>query len=316
MKFLCMTGLHSMTEKNPGTDPKDIGLSEAEAGETAGSMLRAAREAAGLHVAALAVAMKVPVKKLEALEADRLDLLPDAVFVRALASSVCRNLKVDSAPILARLPHHGVPRLGDAPRSINTPFHPPGEGRVWVFPSSLKHPALVLTVLLVLAAFALWALPEWQAQTVQHTTQLTDDVVQAQSNAPADEPMVVPAADVIAGNAIVAEAASPAPAASDAVVTPLPVVASALVSDAVPPGTGNVLLVLTARGPSWVEVADAKGQILVRRNLTAGESVIPTGQLPLSVVVGRADMTDVAVRGKSLDLAGMARDNVARFEVK
>lgn len=62
---------------------------------TAGELLRQAREAAGLHVAALAVSMKVPVKKLEALEADRLDLLPDAVFVRALASSVCRTLKID-----------------------------------------------------------------------------------------------------------------------------------------------------------------------------------------------------------------------------
>ena len=38
---------------------------------TAGALLRAAREASGLHIAALAVAMKVPVKKLEALEADR-----------------------------------------------------------------------------------------------------------------------------------------------------------------------------------------------------------------------------------------------------
>ena len=55
---------------------------------SAGALLRQAREAAGLHVAALAVSLKVPVKKLEALESDRLDLLPDAVFARALASSM------------------------------------------------------------------------------------------------------------------------------------------------------------------------------------------------------------------------------------
>jgi cytoskeleton protein RodZ len=315
MKFLCMTGLHSMTEKNLETEQRSVGLSETEAGESAGSMLRAAREAAGLHVAALAVAMKVPVKKLEALEADRLDLLPDAVFVRALASSVCRNLKIDSTPVLARLPHHGVPRLGDAPRSINTPFHPSGEGRVWVFPSALKQPALLLTVLLILAAFALWILPEWQAQSVDHTTQLTDAPVPTQSNAPA-EPMVAPAADVVVGNASAADGTSLAPVAPDAVAAPLPAVANALVSNAEPKAPRDSLLVLTARGPSWVEVADAKGQILVRRNLAGGESVMPTGQLPLSVVVGRADMTDVVVRGKTLDLVGTARENVARFEVK
>ena len=68
--------------------------------ETAGAILRRAREATGLHIAALAVSLKVPVRKLEALEADRLEQLGDAVFVRALASSVCRSLKMDPAPVL------------------------------------------------------------------------------------------------------------------------------------------------------------------------------------------------------------------------
>ena len=49
-------------------------------GVTAGALLRQAREAAGLHVAALAVALKVPVRKLEALEDNRWDVLPDLVF--------------------------------------------------------------------------------------------------------------------------------------------------------------------------------------------------------------------------------------------
>ena len=54
----------------------------------AGDMLRSARESRGMQIAALAVLLKVPVKKLEALESNRFDLLPDAVFVRALAASV------------------------------------------------------------------------------------------------------------------------------------------------------------------------------------------------------------------------------------
>ena len=60
--------------------------------KSAGTMLREAREAVGLHVGALAVSLKVPVKKLEALEADDLEQLPDAVFARALAATVCRTL--------------------------------------------------------------------------------------------------------------------------------------------------------------------------------------------------------------------------------
>ena len=46
--------------------------------------------------------LKVPVRKLEALEDDRYDLLPDACSSRALASSVCRTLKIDPQPVLDR----------------------------------------------------------------------------------------------------------------------------------------------------------------------------------------------------------------------
>ena len=54
-------------------------------------MLRAARQARGLHIAALAASIKVTQRKLEALEADRYDELPDMTFTRALAKTVCRS---------------------------------------------------------------------------------------------------------------------------------------------------------------------------------------------------------------------------------
>jgi cytoskeleton protein RodZ len=303
-----------MTEANSLTGAEHPEAPVGSNSDTAGSMLRSAREAAGLHVAALAVAMKVPVKKLEALEADRLDLLPDAVFVRALASSVCRNLKIEAAPVLARLPQHDVPRLGDAQRSINTPFHRSGEGRVWTLPSSVKQPALVLTMVLILAALALWTLPEWYGHSKEQAELLVDEAKQTVVAVPV-EPFVVPAPDRPVDRSV--EVAAPALAASDAVIVePLATVASTVVPDSITKVVGDSVLILTARGSSWVEVTDAKGQILVRRNLSIGESVAPTGQLPLSVVVGRADVTDVVVRGKPLNLIGTARDNVARFEVK
>ena len=67
---------------------------------SAGALLRQARQAQGLHIAALAAAIKVTPRKLELLEADRYDELPDATFVRALAQTVCRSLKIDAAPVL------------------------------------------------------------------------------------------------------------------------------------------------------------------------------------------------------------------------
>src|SRR6186713_3148514 len=101
------------------------GEQAADGGVTAGALLRRAREASGLHVAALAVSLKVPVRKLEALEDNRWDLLPDSVFVRALASSVCRTLKIDAQPVLDLLPQNPTPRLVRAGDGINTPFRAP-----------------------------------------------------------------------------------------------------------------------------------------------------------------------------------------------
>ncbi|HJV61195.1 MAG TPA: helix-turn-helix transcriptional regulator, partial [Albitalea sp.] len=72
---------------------------DASTPRTAGGIIRAARQSQGLHIAALSAAIKVSQKKLEALEADRLDELPDATFTRALAQTVCRALKIDPSPV-------------------------------------------------------------------------------------------------------------------------------------------------------------------------------------------------------------------------
>ena len=79
--------------------------------QTAGALLRQYREAVGFKVDVLAQALRVSPAKLEALEADRLDELPDAMFARALALAVCRQLKTDAAPVLALLPSQDVSRL-------------------------------------------------------------------------------------------------------------------------------------------------------------------------------------------------------------
>jgi cytoskeleton protein RodZ len=78
---------------------------------TAGALLRQYRETFGLKVDALAHALRVAPAKLEALEGDRLDELPDAMFARALALAVCRQLRADAAPVLALLPGQDVSRL-------------------------------------------------------------------------------------------------------------------------------------------------------------------------------------------------------------
>jgi cytoskeleton protein RodZ len=317
-------------------------------GVTAGMLLRRAREASGLHVAALAVSLKVPVRKLEALEENRFDELPDAVFVRALASSVCRSLKIDPQPVLERLPRTIAPRLVREGEGINAPFRAPSDGAPPGWTEQLTKPVFLAVFALLLGALVLILLPGAQKPA--------QAPVIATAPAPAEPPpppMVLPGPDAATpgGNAAIADtpalaaqvqaarpvlltnsvpsAAAPAAAAASvaarpasasspaaAVAAPLVQAVASAASNTVQPASTTGIVVLRAKGPSWVEVVDAKGVVGVRKTLAAGESAGASGVLPLQVTIGRVDVTEVRVRGKAFDLRPVSKDNVARFEVK
>jgi cytoskeleton protein RodZ len=281
----------------------------SEDGVTAGVLLRRAREAAGLHVAALAVSLKVPVRKLEALEDDRYDLLTDAVFVRALASSICRTLKIDPQPVLERLPQTTAPRLARYVDGINAPFRAPNDGAPPTWLHYLTRPVFLAVFGLLLAALVVVLLPARQEEggsaaiPPPATPSSPPPVVES---APAEPAMSVPppspATTAVVSPAVAAPVAAPVAAAPAS--APAPAAAA----------TGTV--VFKAKAPSWVEVTDAKGAVAVRKLLAAGEAAGASGALPLQVTIGRVDATEVQVRGKPFDLRPVSRDNVARFEVK
>jgi cytoskeleton protein RodZ len=75
-------------------------------------------------------------------------------------------------------------------------------------------------------------------------------------------------------------------------------------------------LKLLANGNSWIEVLDADGAVVFRRTLFRGESTVVGGKLPLSVVLGRADVVNVWVRDQAFDTSTFLKDSVARFQVK
>ncbi len=296
-----------------GVSVQDDGVGVG-AGKTAGTLLREARAAAGIHIAALAVALKVPVAKLEALEADNFAVLPDTVFVRALASSVCRTLKIDAAPILALLPQSKSPRLAAGNAGINTPVRGTSNAGGSFSPSASGKKSWAVTVVVLALLVGALAIMFFPAQRGVLGGGGSEEVP-AVPAAPAQEPEA-PAAlssPPVAAPAVAAVAAAPA-AVPSAAAASAAVAASEPASAALPSSSG--VLTLSARGASWVQVRDATGTIALQRNLAVGESVAVSGALPLNVVIGRADVTDVFVRGKPFALATVSRDNVARFEVK
>lgn len=284
-------------------------------GPSAGAMLRQARESAGVHIAALAFSLKVPVKTLEALEADRWALLPDSAFTRALAASVCRAVKLDPAPVLERLPALTQKLIPASGSGLNAPFRgAAGDGPVTATFHHFSRPLVLSVTALLLGAMVLIFLPS--------VTPVSSKLL---SNAP--EVAVTPVSSMQTMHTGPAEIAEKLPApASIAVVgalEPALPAASAALSIQQETLTSNIQaqpsghsVVFKTSGASWVEVSDAHGVTVLRKLMQTGESVSVAGVMPLAVLVGKADVTRVEVRGKLLDLTSISRDNVARFEVK
>lgn len=287
--------------------------------DSAGALLRAARQAQGLHIAALATTLKVPPRKLEALEADRHDEFQGATFVRALAQAACRALKIDPTPVLERLPDIDSGNLSQLERGLNAPFRERGTRRESSEMPGVNLAAVALVVVLVLGAVAFWLLPTgWRLPSAAPAASTTQGTVVEPVPVPAVAPGPPPSTSAAAVSAFSPPAAS-VPltgvrgAASVVVPQPTPVpTAAASVAGA----QGEGMLQLRARRASWVEVIDGHSKVLLARTLAEGEVVGIDGALPLRVKIGNVSGTELSFRGQPVDLADLNRDNVARLELK
>ncbi len=278
---------------------------------TAGGMLRAAREKQGLHIAALAAAMKVAPRKLEALENDRHAELLDITFIRALAQTVCRTLKIDARPVLELLPRANTLALEPNRGGLKTPFRdrPGREEPSWSLAS--VRPLVWAAAALVLGAVAVLVLPNgWWQRGVPSVP-----AVAAPASAAASTPMVV--TGVVAAAALASLAASaPEAAASQPLVETVFSVPQETAASGAAATVASGLVQLRSSEVTWVEVRDARGQLLLSRTVQPGESVGLDGSLPMRLVIGNAAATHLAFRGQPVDLAPRTRDNVARVELQ
>lgn len=301
-----------------------------------GAMLRAAREAQGLHLAALAAAIKVAPRKLEALEQDRWDELHDPTFTRALASTVCRALKLDAAPVVALLPRPDAVLLEPNNGGLGQPFRDrPGREDPNLPLTGLVKPLVGAAALLMVGAVALLMLPDnwldWrpgrEPVAVAASAALPEPQAAVAPQAPPASAASAVATEVNPTLALGAgAAASTAPGTTPAVspANPLPPLAASAVSAvttastsaAVATGGAGGALLLKAKSATWVEVRDERGQVVFQRLLRTGETAQIDGRPPLKVHVGNVAGTDLVFRGQPVDLLASARDNVARVELR
>lgn len=301
---------------------------------SAGALLRQARQAQGVALEDLAATLKVPVEKLQALEDEDWQRLPDVVFLRALAQTICRTLHLEAAPVLALLPQQKVTAL--APQGgLNAPMRERGVPSILA--TNTKHspwPWVVLLLIVLGGGGYLgvqWMAPEW-VRGVSTT-------VSAPSDPAGDSPLFSPAVPEegdgggMGNMGDVAQAGEVPTVQAAALMQPAlpeeegaqpgfaaPATAPAAEPAAAPAAQAaasvSPVLRITAKGATWVQVLDAQQRLLIEKILQDGEVFSTSAPKPLTVAVGKADLATVEVNGAPFDVQAVARSNVARFEVK
>lgn len=288
-----------MTEHMSALGHKD--LSEHHSGEfSSGKLLRQARQASGLKLTELASSLKVSVEKLEALESDDFSVFPDVVFMRALAASVCRSLGVDSISVLALMPNGAQARLPLDQESVNTNLSYKSKNKSFLF-FVIGSVFLLISVLFFISK-----------KIDDHYYSLNSSINYFKGIF-----FSIDGGGFELNSLEYSGGKNLSNKDQKTILIENDRKEKSEVNNKISDSKEKYLdgIFFRARNSSWIEVKNKEGVVILQRTLMAGESIEVSDKFPLFVIVGRADMTDVFVRGLPFDLISLSRNNVARFEV-
>lgn len=297
-----------------------------------GLQLREAREVAGLSLDQVAQQLKLAPRQVKALEDENFTLLPGRTFSRGFVRNYARLLGLDPEDLLARMPDAGrVPAL-EAPALQSTgtmiaelPNRASAKSSFarWLIP-------LVLIGCVVAAAAYEWyrggltnpnepqraagngaAVKPRAAAPVTPGTQGQESGVRGQgSDASAGQASNTQASNQEQGVGNQRSTVAGSTITSTPLANPLSVGVDST------PDAGDTLLRLTFSGPSWTEIRDRNGQVLIARLVAADSVEAINGMAPFDVVLGNAHVVALTYRGRPVDLVPYTRQNVARLTLK
>ncbi len=120
-------------------------------GATAGAQLRAAREASGIALSAIAAQTRIPQRHLEAIERDDFEALPSTTYTVGFARAYARVVGADEVTIAAAV--RSQLEHGGRVRQEYQAFEPADPARV---PPRMLAWTAALVAVLLLAGYALW----------------------------------------------------------------------------------------------------------------------------------------------------------------
>ena len=308
------------------------GLAPVAASVGPGARLRAAREAAGLSLDQVAQQLKLAPRQVKALEDESFGELPGRTFSRGFVRNYARLLHLDAADLLAHLPD-----VAQAPALESPTLHSTGT-MIAELPSAGAPKAGLgrwLIPLILIGCIVAAAAYEWYrgglsngAESARSVSDATDRRAPAAgaSSVALPNPLAsvtqtaapqaaAPAESTPPQSAVSLLAAAPnaTPAASMRDSSSAPASKSTSAAIAVP---GDSTLLLTYQGPSWTEIRDRSGQLVLSRLVAPGSVEPVKGTPPFDIILGNAHVVTLVYRGKSVDLSPHTRQNVARLTLQ
>ncbi len=276
--------------------------------EGVGAMLRNRRLELGLSQADVAHVVKLPARRIEAMEQERWDELPDGPFLRGFLRNIARALNLDAAALVARVDASLL--RSRSPDSILVP-----QGGTHVAlprrsgPADERRGGRALVVgafaFALIAAVIAWSGTDSFDRVVAAVTAMVDP-----SRTAASDALVAPQKGA---ESPARAAAAPAIVADPVLPESRPAEPSAVSSGTAAANAPALALVFHFNEESWVEVRSADGKVLLQRLNAAGSEQQVEGEAPFSLVVGNAKGVALRFRGQAVDLAPYTRDSVARF---
>lgn len=290
-----------------GQEEEDGGAAAAAAAvDGVGVRLRAAREALAMDAAAIADALKLSARQVEALEAGDWEKLPGRTFIRGFVRNYARVVKLDAEPLLADLdvPVVGAPRL-EPPCNVSAVMPETGRAQTRDYAA-----VLVGVVVLAIAIVAYFVVPRdlWLATPPAAVVAAPPAETSGATTVAAvgkAEPLFPP------GTVLTGDSSAPAAMPAEPGAAPAPGVAAEGVAAAADAG-----LYLSFAQPSWVEIRDRSGQLVLSQLNPANSERVVEGEAPFSLIVGNAAHVTVRYKGRPVELQPRSKDDVARVTVE
>ena len=280
------------------------GASSSARADGVGAMLRNRRIELGLSQSDVANTVKLPPRRIEAMEAERWDELPDGPYLRGFLRNIARALSLDADTLMARVDEsvvrsrdpHNILLPASGTRATLPRRSGPGERRG-------GRPLVAGAIgFALIAALIAWSGTDSFERAMGGGRKLVDSVTaSAPASAPPAESVSEPVAVAASTESVPAPTAATTPADTPAAASPPPAVADA------------TALRFQFKEESWVEVRSADGKVLLKRLNAAGSEQTVDGTGPFTLIVGNAKGVALEFRGQAVDLSPYTRDSVARL---